>query len=524
MKFITALIIILLLLLCHWLLIDFPHFESDDAYLIYLASTLDWYRFVYVPEIYQQLSVVHLTPFAVPFYTLIQEFFPFSPGAYLNIMAILLALWMFSCALFLRVHFKLPGTYMILFGILILSISSVGTILNRFYTSHYLLSGIFGTVSLIALSHYNQTQRSMFYWIATALMILALMSKEIMIAILPISFFLFLQNRILAKKIFTAGVIIVLSYFAYRGYMLEQLIGARVAKNGFIQGLVTIYEVLPSFIDWYVSGRALLLLALIGAFFLNPLTVLAGLVVAVMLAVPTLAAPHGYSYPELHADRLFIASDFALAATAALGFARWQQRNRLFNHPVILAVAGGIVIAGFARSLYQTNLYDERAANSDEYRITQTILEHYSVTDAIYFPENYALGSMVAALKQKYARPREISANCLEALQWKGGNHLLLNHHGQIISHTTLAGHCSSMDSTPPISGNVVYDRGILRWDIVGAEHLEVGVYFQEHAFYVRNRQFEERLVRPAVGEKYKLYAKEGTHWWFSEEREVAFK
>ena len=80
------------------------------------------------------------------------------------------------------------------------------------------------------------------------------------------------------------------------------------------------------------------------------------------------------------------------------------------------------------------------------------------------------------------------------------------------------------MDSTPPISGNVVYDRGILRWDIVGAEHLEVGVYFQEHAFYVRNRQFEERLVRPAVGEKYKLYAKEGTHWWFSEEKEVAFK
>lgn len=407
MKFITALIVILLLLLCHWLLIDFPHFESDDAYLIYLASTLDWYRFLYVPEIYQQLSVAHLTPFSVPFYTLIQEFFPFSPSAYLNTMAILLGLWIFSCALFLKVHFKLPGTYIILFGILILSVSSIGTILNRFYTSHYLLSGIFGTVSLIALSYYNQTQRSMFYWIAMVLMTLALMSKEIMIAILPISFFLFLQNRILARKIFTAGVIIVLSYFVYRGYMLEQLIGARVAKNGFTQGLAAIYEALPSFMDWYVNGRAFLLLALIGAFFLNPLTVLAGLVVAMMLAAPTLVAPHGYSHPELHADRLFIASDFALAATATLGFARWQQRNQRFNHPVILAVAGGMLIAGFAQSLYQTNLHDERVANSSEYRITQTILEHYFVTDAIYFPESYALGSMVAALKHKYARPQK---------------------------------------------------------------------------------------------------------------------
>ena len=78
----------------------------------------------------------------------------------------------------------------------------------------------------------------------------------------------------------------------------------------------------------------------------------------------------------------------------------------------------------------------------------------------------------------------------------------MLSHHGQIISHATLVEHCSSMDSTPPIIGNVVYDRGILRWDIVGAEHLEVGVYFQEHALYLGSRQFEERLVRPALLEK----------------------
>ncbi|WP_244070248.1 hypothetical protein [Nitrosomonas sp. PY1] len=524
MKFITVLVVILLLLLCHWLLIDFPHFESDDAYIIYLTSTLDWYHFLYVPEIYQQLSAAHLTPFAVPFYTLIQEFFPFSPGAYLNIMVILLALWMFSCVFFLKIHFRLPNADMVLFGVLILSVSSIGTILNRFYTSHYLLSGILGTVSLIALSYYSQTRRSVFYWIATVLMILALMSKEIMIAILPISFFLFLQNRFLAKKIFITGIFIVVGYFAYRGYMLEQLIGTRVAKGGLTQGLVTIYEALPGFIDWYISGRVLLSLALIGAFFLSPLTVLAGLVVAVMLAAPTLAAPHGYSYPELHADRLFIASDFALAATATLGFARWRQQKQHFNRPMILAVVGGIVIAGFARSLYQTNLYDEQVPNSSEYRITQTILERHSSADAIYFPENYVLGSLVAALKHKYSRPHEITANCLEALQWSGGNILLLNHHGQIVSHATLAENCSSMDFTPSLSGDVIYDRGILHWDIVGAEHLEAGVYFQEHALYIGNRQFQERLIRPSVGEKYKLYAKEGTHWWFSEEKEVVFR
>ncbi|MCC8997042.1 MAG: hypothetical protein LM517_08330 [Nitrosomonas sp.] len=521
MKFTVSLLIILLFLLCYRLLIDFPHFESDDSYIIYLSSVLDWYRFIYVPEIYQQLSAAHLTPFTVPFYTLIQEFFPFSPDAYLNIMTILLGLWIFSCVLFLKVHYKLDNGYILLFGILILSVSSIGTVLNRFYTSHYLLSGIFGTSSLIALSYYDKTQRLMFYWIATMLMVLALMSKEIMLVILPISFILFFENRFLAKKIFITSVIVVLGYFAYRGYMLEKLFGSRIAGNDFTHGLIAIYEALPNFLEWYLSGRILLILALMGAFFLSPSVMLVGLMIAVMLAAPSLAAPHGFIYPDSHADRLFIASDFALAATATLGFAR---SRRFVQSPVIFVIIGSIMVASFARSLYQTNLYDERVPNSSVYRITQTILENYSSADAIYLPEDYALGNMVVALQQKYSRPFKVTANCLEALRWKGGNNLLFNSYGQIITHAMLTEQCDLIESPPTISGDVVYDRGILRWDITGADHLEVGVYFLSHAFYIRTRRFEERLVRPAVGEKYKFYVKDGTHWWFSDEKEIVFR
>lgn len=73
MKFLPASAVTLLLLLCYRLLIRSPRFEPDDAYIIHLASTLEWQHFLYIPAIYQQLSAAHLTPLTVPFYSLIQS-------------------------------------------------------------------------------------------------------------------------------------------------------------------------------------------------------------------------------------------------------------------------------------------------------------------------------------------------------------------------------------------------------------------------------------------------------------------
>lgn len=524
MKFLPASAVTLLLLLCYWLLIRSPHFEGDDAYIIYLTSTLEWYRFLYLPAIYQQLSAAHLTPLTVPFYSLIQAISPFSPDAFLSTMTVLLGLWILTCSAFLRSHFKLSERYVALFVVMLLSIESTGTILSRFFTAHYLLGGIFGTASLLALSYYSRIQHPVTYLIAVALMLLALLSKEILIAILPISLILFISDRRLAGKILATGIFAGLAYLAYRGYMLGGLMGGRVAENGLSQGLATIFETFPGFLEWYASSRALLLLALACAIFLSPQTTLVGFMIAAMLAAPALAAPHGFSSPELHGDRLFIASDFALAATVTISLARWRFLEHLHGHPVASTTAGIIVIASLATSLYQTHLYDTRVRDSFDYRITRTILEHQPVPSTICLPENYGLGSLIVALKKHDPRLHEVTANCLEALQWKDANNLLFDSDGQPITREELAHRCFSLDPPPTLDGEVVFDKGVLHWNILGADQLAVGIYFPGHALFMNARQFKEKLVRPAAGEKYKLYAREGMRWWFSQEKEVIFR
>ncbi|SDH74602.1 hypothetical protein [Nitrosomonas sp. Nm132] len=524
MKFLPASAVTLLLLFCYWLVIRSPHFESDDAYIIYLASTWEWHRFLYVPAIYQQLSAAHLTPLTVPFYSLVQAISPFSPDAFLNTLVVLLGSWILICSAFLRSHFKLSERYIILFVVMLLSVASTGTLLSRFYTAHYLLGGIFGTASLLALSYYSRTQRSAAYLIAVALMLLALLSKEILVAILPISLIVFISDRRLAGKILATAIFAGLAYLAYRGYMLGELMGGRAAGNGLSQGLATILETLPGFLKWYASNRGLLLLALVCTLFLSPQTSLAGLTIAAMLAAPALAAPHGFSHPELHGDRLFIASDFALAATVTLSLARWRFLEHLHGHPLASTAVGTIIIASLATSLYQTHLYDTRAQDSLEYRITRTILEHEPFPTAIYLPENYPMGSMIVALKKHDPRLREVTADCFEALQWKDANNLLFDSDGQPLTREELAHRCISFDPPPTLNGEVIFDKGVLRWNIIGSDQLAAGVYFPGHAFFIGARQFEERLIRPAAGEKYKLYAHDGVRWWFSEEKEVIFR
>jgi hypothetical protein len=522
--FLPSLAITLLLLFCYRLLIRSPRFEHDDAYIIHLATTLEWYQLLYIPAIYQQLSTAHLTPLTVPFYSLIQYISSFSPSVFLNAMMVLFGLWICLCIVFLRAHFKLPERYLILFVVLLLSIESTGTILSRFYTAHYLLAGIFGTAALIALNSYKEKRHSFTYMVAMGLMLLALLSKEILIAILPISFILFFHDRELARKIFITGIITVFVYLAYRSYMLGELIGGRTGENGLYQGLKTIFEALPSFLEWYVSGRVSLLLALACAIFLSPHTILVGLLIAAMLAAPALAAPHGFSHPELHGDRLFIASDFALVATATIGLAQQEFLERIRRHRAALVAVSIVVIAGISVSFYQTHLYDSRARDSLEYRVFKVIFNHQPIPTAIFLPENYHLGSMIVALKKHHPHLRAVTSDCFEALAWQGTDHLLLDLDGQPTTREKLAERCGHFDSPPILNGEVIYDKGILRWSIVGADQLQVGVYFPDHALFISERQFEERLVRPAVDENYKLYARDQTRWWFSETKKVVFR
>lgn len=523
-KYLPASAVTFVLLLCYWLLIRSPHYEQDDAYIIYLASNQEWYRFLYLPAIYQQLSAAHLTPLTVPFYSLIQAISPFSAATFLNTMVVLLGLWILTCLVFLHSHFKLSKHYLILFVVMLLSVASIGTLLSRFYTAHYLLGGILGTASLLALSYYSRTQRPATYLVAVALMLLALLAKEILVAILPISLILFISDRRLVGKILATGIFTGLTYLVYRGYMLGELVGGREAENGLLQGFVNIFYTLPSFLQWYASSRALLLLALVCAIFLSPQTSLVGLMVAAISAAPALAASHGFSHPELHGDRLFIASDFALAATVTISLARWGFLEHLHSRPGASAGVGIVIIASFAGSLYQTHLYDIRARDSLEYRITQTILEHQPVPSAIYLPENYSMGSLIVALKQHDPRLHEVTANCFEALQWEDTNNLLFDSDGQLITRQELTHRCRSLDPPPTLVGEVVFDKGVLRWNIVGSDLLTAGIYFPGHALIIDTRQFEERFIRPATGEKYKLYARDGMRWWFSHEKEVIFK
>lgn len=522
-KYLPASAVTFVLLLCYWLLIRSPHYEQDDAYIIYLASNQEWYRFLYLPAIYQQLSAAHLTPLTVPFYSLLQAISPFSAATFLNTMVVLLGLWILTCLVFLHSHFKLSKHYLILFVVMLLSVASIGTLLSRFYTAHYLLGGILGTASLLALSYYSRTQRPATYLVAVALMLLALLAKEILVAILPISLILFISDRRLVGKILATGIFTGLAYLVYRGYMLGELVGGGKPRMDCSRDLLRFSILFPvSYSGMRAAGRYCFSRWYARYFLVHKRHLLALWSRRYRLHRPWLL-PMALAIRS-YMVTAFIASDFALAATVTISLARWGFLEHLHSRPGASAGVGIVIIASFAGSLYQTHLYDIRARDSLEYRITQTILEHQPVPSAIYLPENYSMGSLIVALKQHDPRLHEVTANCFEALQWEDTNNLLFDSDGQLITRQELTHRCRSLDPPPTLEGEVVFDKGVLRWNIVGSDLLTAGIYFPGHALFIDTRQFEERFIRPATGEKYKLYARDGMRWWFSHEKEVIFK
>jgi hypothetical protein len=518
-----SLVLLAAILLTYRSAIRSPGFAVDDAYHIFLATQLDWYRFLYVPEIYQRTSTAYLTPLSVAYYTLAQHIGAFSASTYLSLQTLIFGGWLLAIATFLRARFNFQQNQLLAFLLLSLSITTVGTLLSRFYSEHYIFGGIGSTLALLSLNHYQTTRRSHYFIATILLMAVSALSKEIFLCTFAISIFLYWNDKSIIKKLILIAPFLLSGYLIYRHYMLGTNIGGRGSHEDIWLQFTEVIHALPKFAYFYATSHASLLLLLLISLIVSPIHAIKGCLIALLLATPSLAAPHAFLEPELHSDRLFIACDLTLSATIAYCLFNKNQSHQSTTSKRNHLVFWVIVLVGLAWSIYQTAVHDRRTATSPDYKITNAILEAQAMPNAVYLPPNFANSSLIAAFSQSGNRQFEVTSNCLLALAWPQTNNMLFNSYGDKISRDILAKSCQADAAQRKPGGTVRFNNGILSWHIQGADTVAAGVYFPAHALLIEAHHFEERLVRPSPGEKYSIFTRDGTKWWFSEVQDVEF-
>lgn len=130
-------------------------FSADDGHLIQLASWHPFWRYMTDPETYQLLSVAHFTPLAPLLYQSILWLAGVSPFAFFMAQVLLLGITLLGGVALIsrlsgvRQSGSQPGLW--LFLLAVIATQSLGTLLLRYYTLHYLLGGALAVWSLYFL-------------------------------------------------------------------------------------------------------------------------------------------------------------------------------------------------------------------------------------------------------------------------------------------------------------------------------------------------------------------------------------
>jgi hypothetical protein len=88
---------------------------------------------------------------------------------------------------------------------------------------------------------------------------------------------------------------------------------------------------------------------------------------------------------------------------------------------------------------------------------------------------------------------------------------------GDRIPRETLVNNCQPAQTSIGVVTAPRYNNGILEWELQIADGFNGGVLFVDRAFAVPIPVFARQLVRPRPGERFQLFARAGTSWWFSE-------
>lgn len=488
-------------------------FSDDDSHLLQLATRLDGFSHYYVPERYQLLSIVHFTPVAISLYQTILAWFGPHPEAFMGVQWLLCGLLVGSLAVSVRYRTQRLEAG-VLFIALALLVLSMGPMLTRFYTLHYVFGGV--CAALIALGLSQGTRPS---WgrlaVGSALLALALLSKEIYLMLVPLLLAYGIRRR--HWPLIAAVLLVTLAYMALRIDILGVSDEGRNGENFLTDLFEVTWPQWRHFLVWYGKTHALLFLASLWALWCAPKQFVIRLFWASWLVAPVLAAPHGFRWPELHADRLFFAFDLAWAGVIAWTLsAHWPSgRQGRFAVVALLVLAVGL-------QWYALTQRREDIVPSMAYQVTQSLLGLAQRAPVwVVVPPAYYWGAVTAPMQGVTATP-----DCQQGLAWADEHPdawVALDTAGQSISKAQLAEQCQPFAVPPEVEvlQPVSFKQGVLSWRLKGPDGMQVGVVLPGHHMLIPAPEMYQRIVRPYPNEFYRVFARQGDHWWFSALRPI---
>ncbi|UZE95129.1 hypothetical protein [Alkalimarinus alittae] len=504
-----------------YLLLGWSSFSEDDAHILEVAARYGWFEVYYKPEIYQQLSAAHYTPVALSIYKFLWIFTGLNPSSFLVFQLLCFGVVSALCA---QLCFKITKDYWASIFVVVLMFSSeaILTLISRFYTTHYLVGGIF---SLIAFLLYfgewewewereRETQWVRLLFVAIALF-LSLQSKEVYI----ISALVLMLYALKKRDLYALGafVLTVALHIALRWHVIGLSQDGRSGDGYAVEILGVNGAQWGAFFLWYLNAKFLIIVFAVIAMVLDPKKFLSFFAVALLFSLPALGAVHGIIYSDQHADRIFFAFDCALIVAICVV---------LFNKASEHVKVGVIVCAFFVSLFLQYQAAQKLKAietKKVDYIITQFVLSELgegSSLLSLLLPLNFKQGALMNVINLMGERPVFFTLNCLQALN-SASTYVLFDSEGNRIELSTLKARCKAMNASLTLHKPVQFNRGVLEWDVNVSPSYSAGILFVERAFSVATTQFSERFVRPRDNEKYQVYATDGTHWWFSETLEV---
>lgn len=511
----------LLLSLCAYPYLSHAVFSDDDGHILQLSINAPFLGAYYMHDVYQQLSVVHYTPVALTIYRLMFELFGITATPFLILQIGLLGLCAALAGAWCHRHTQQVSAGLMAI-LLIASLSSVWPMAARFYTLHYGLGALFSLLLLLHLQKkppITATQQTLALATSFVLALLALLSKEIYAPLVLAlwGWAAFRRHTPQAMGLLLAMLVYVGLRFHVLGFSTEGRTGNSLL--GDLQSLQA--DTLVHFAKWYVQTHALLLLATVLALALRPLQTLKNILIACLLVLPVLAAPHAFKEPALHADRLFFAFDMALCCALALAL-----HSKVAPHwpkwLLLLALPWGIFNTHAAMQTKQQQL-----TNDPSQKITRQILNAQALQPlTILTWPDYQQGGLMR-LKARLGIPLRITQNCQEVLlaQSQGQEIWGFDRQGQRLDPLRLSESCKPLlgHGPEPVTELIrpAFIKGVLQWQLQASPALQIGIQFPDRGMTLPVSHMRERLVRPRNDEPYRLYANQGAKWWFSELRHM---
>lgn len=509
-------------------------FSDDDGHILQVAVDAPWRASFFDPRVYQQLSVVHYTPFVLSIYRGILSLWGPNPAAFMVVQLVLWSLCVTLAAAWCQRQARQPsaGALVVL---MVLGASSFWPMLGRFYTVHYLLGAVLslGLMLLlqkptssgavfVALRRTNpplSSNDSPLFLIGIGLLgLAAVLSKEVYLPLLPALVLSCLWQRQWARAVALGLALGV--YLAMRWHVLGFSLEGR-AGQGFIEDALAInMPTWLNFFKWYAQTHVVLLLLLAMGFWRSPVPMLKHGAVAGLLVLPVLAAPHAIRLPALHADRLFFAFDLALICAVALVL-------HLKPWPLFWRRWLGLALLACSVWLAQAALVgvSQKTATDVQQQITRQILAAPTQGAVMVLTNvHYQQGGLMRVMRGPTAKDFSITQNCQEALTHLARGHLLwvFDGQGKRQDPKELPERCQAWsEPEPPVKAVVIpsFDNGLLKWHLQAQEGVQTGVIFPDRGMSLALPQMHQRLVRPRQDEPYRLFAHRLGQWWFSDLR-----